>query len=168
MQILFAYDGSTSADAAIVATASILSRGHAAGIVLAVWEPLVVERLPIHESPAALHIDTDAGASARQAQALAVRGARLANRAGVEALPFAIDGGRPVPETVIGSADDLGADLIVLGASGLGRTSSVRGSVCNYVLAHAHRPVLVVPSPIGGAGAVMDELATANTAYDAW
>jgi nucleotide-binding universal stress UspA family protein len=159
MQILFAYDGSTSADAAIAAAATILSRGHAAGIVLAIWEPLAVEWLPVHESPPALHIDSDAGPSARQAQALAVRGARLANRAGVEALPFAIDGGLPVPETVISSADDLGADLIVLGASGLGRTSSVLGSVSNYVLAHAHRPVLVVPSPIGGAGAATDGLA---------
>jgi hypothetical protein len=43
--ILFAYDGSESADAAIAAAGKLLDYDHADAVVLTVWEPLVVEAL---------------------------------------------------------------------------------------------------------------------------
>jgi len=45
MKILFAYDGSESADAAIAAAGQLLGRPDMEAIVLSVWEPLIVEAL---------------------------------------------------------------------------------------------------------------------------
>jgi hypothetical protein len=45
MTILFAYDGSESADAAIAAVGSLLHRDDASAVVLTVWKPLTVEAL---------------------------------------------------------------------------------------------------------------------------
>jgi Universal stress protein family len=43
MRILFACDGSESADAAIATAATLLGRDNADAVVLTVWEPLTVE-----------------------------------------------------------------------------------------------------------------------------
>jgi Universal stress protein family len=45
MTILFAYDGSKSADAAIAAAARLVGREAATAIVLTIWEPVTVEAL---------------------------------------------------------------------------------------------------------------------------
>jgi hypothetical protein len=45
MTILFAYNGSESADAAIAAVGSLLHRDDANAVVLSVWEPFTVEAL---------------------------------------------------------------------------------------------------------------------------
>ena len=45
MTILFAYDGSESADAAIAAAGQLLGDGDATADVVTVWEPLTVEAL---------------------------------------------------------------------------------------------------------------------------
>ena len=44
MTILFAYDGSESADAAIAAAGKLLDHDHADAVVLTVWEPRLVRR----------------------------------------------------------------------------------------------------------------------------
>jgi nucleotide-binding universal stress UspA family protein len=49
------------------------------------------------------------------------------------------------PNQIVRLADEIGADLIVVGSRGLGRVKSVViGSTSRAVLAHAHRPVLAV------------------------
>ena len=45
MTILFAYDGSESADAAIAAAGKLLGHNRLEAVVFTVWEPLVVEAL---------------------------------------------------------------------------------------------------------------------------
>ncbi|MDU0825964.1 MAG: universal stress protein [Negativicoccus succinicivorans] len=48
-------------------------------------------------------------------------------------------------ETILTVADELNADLIVIGSRGLGSVKGlVLGSASKYVLHHATRPVLVV------------------------
>ncbi len=55
-------------------------------------------------------------------------------------------GGGSVWRTIIDVADDIEADLIVVGARGLSTVQSVLlGSVSNAVVHHSSRPVLVVP-----------------------
>ena len=45
MRILFAHDGSESADAAVAAAGKLLDHDRADVVVLTLWEPLVVEAL---------------------------------------------------------------------------------------------------------------------------
>jgi nucleotide-binding universal stress UspA family protein len=53
-------------------------------------------------------------------------------------------------EEIVALAEELGADLIVVGRRNRGRTSrALGGSVSDWVVRHAHSPVLVVPSHKG-------------------
>lgn len=51
------------------------------------------------------------------------------------------------PETIVREAERLGADLVVLGSHGHGiLRRALLGSVCEHVLHHVHRPLLIVPA----------------------
>jgi hypothetical protein len=80
MTILFAYNGSESADAAIAAVGSLLHRDDANAVVLSVWEPLTVEALRATRFGGLAPIPTDVTEvdkrDARHAQRLAEHGAR--------------------------------------------------------------------------------------------
>ena len=53
-----------------------------------------------------------------------------------------------VATAIIGVADDIDADVIVMGTRGRGGTKAfLLGSVSRAVVEHADRAVLVVPSP---------------------
>ena len=67
----------------------------------------------------------------------------LADDAGVDAEAELLVG--YPPNQILRLADDVGADLIVVGSRGLGGLKSmIVGSTSREVLAHADRPVLVV------------------------
>jgi nucleotide-binding universal stress UspA family protein len=150
MTILFAYDGSESAEGAIAAAAELLGRQDAEAVVLAVWEPLTVQALRAARlaGPLALPLETAEldEDSEQQARRLAERGAQSAAEHGYEARPLAAADRDNVAEAIIEGADEVDADLIVLGARGLAGVRAFLGSVSNHVLQHAHRPVLVVPA----------------------
>jgi len=150
--ILFAYDGSENAQH-VITWAGDLFAGRRA-VVLYAWEPV--------EGVAALHggIGSTAGlsatASVRDADAwgqdaaerVAVEGAELARKAGLDAEPRVAQGALPIWELIVRAADELGAALIVLGSRGLrGVRSLMLGSVSHQVAHHAHQPVLVAPLP---------------------
>jgi len=150
MTILFAYDGSESADAAITGARDLLGSRGIDAVVLSVWEPLVVEalramrfggRLPM--LPDVADVDAQSEDEARQ---VAEHGARLAGEAGFEARPLWVADTRAIADTIVEGADELDVDLIVLGARGLAGIRAFLGSVSNHVLQHAHRPVLVIPA----------------------
>jgi nucleotide-binding universal stress UspA family protein len=90
MKILFAYDGSTEADAAIVRAAALFGHHDAEAVVLSVWEPLTVQALRAERfgSPS-LAVPFDAAdadeRTSHQPQRLAEHGARLAGEAGIDA-----------------------------------------------------------------------------------
>ena len=146
MTILFAYDGSEDADAAIVAASKLLGRDDADAVVLTVWEPLTLELLkasawfaPV-DDVAEFDQDTE-----RHAREIAERGVRLTREAGFGARAVWVADKVRIAETIVERAAELDADLIVLGARGLTGVRAWMGSVSNHVLEHAHRPVLVVP-----------------------
>jgi nucleotide-binding universal stress UspA family protein len=150
MTILFAYDGSESADRAIAASAGLLNGDERNAVVLTVWEPLVVEALralrfggsvpPI--PPGVAELDDSAEAEAEQ---LAEHGAELVREAGFEPRAVWVADARRIADAIIERAKELDADVIVTGTRGLAGVAALLGSVSNHVVQHAHRPVLVVP-----------------------
>ena len=151
MTILFAYDGSESADAAIAAAGQLFGDGDTTADVLTVWEPLTLAALRAARFGGSPPIPPDVADVDRraeeQAKRLAEHGARLAREAGFDARPLLVAGTKRIPETIVESADELEVDLIVMGARGLTGIAAFLGSVSNHVLQHAHRPALIVPPP---------------------
>ena len=151
MQVLFAYDGSEHAAAAIAKAGELLSTRGAEAIVLAVWEPLTVQALQagvagVFAPPIApLDVPELNEESEQHAKDLAERGSDLAGRAGFDAKAAWAAEERGIADTIVARADELDADVIVLGARGLAGVRAFLGSVSNHVVQHARRPVLVVP-----------------------
>ena len=156
MNVLFAYDGSESAAAAIAAAVPIVEPSNADTVVLSVWEPLTVQALRAAKfgAPPAVPLDVaDVDErSEQQALELAERGAQLAREHGYDTRAISVADEEDIADAIIATADKVGADLIVLGARGLTGVRAFLGSVSNHVLQHANRPVLVIPSPAGAQG----------------
>lgn len=153
MKILFAYDGSEGADAAIAKAGELLDGTTGEAVVLSVWEPLTVAAIKAARfgGPVGLPLDSasEDERSEDQAQELAEHGAEVARTNGFDARPLAIADDRAIADTIVQEADAHDADLIVLGARGLAGVRAFLGSVSNHVLQQAHRPTLVIP-PQGG------------------
>jgi nucleotide-binding universal stress UspA family protein len=147
--ILVCYDGSEDAAAAIAVAGQVLSPRRA--IVLTVWEPVAVwepydpatiisaplEKLAEH----ALGMDE---ITKELADEKAARGLELATQAGFQAEGRIARG--KAWRAICQVATELEADVIVLGARGLGRVGAVLlGSVSSAVAVHAKRAVLIVP-----------------------
>jgi len=149
MTILFAYDGSDSADAAIAAARSLLSRQDDGSVVVSVWDPAIVEGLRATKFGAPPAIAMDAAQqderAERHARLLAEHGTRMANQAGFAARARWVAENKHVADTILAVADEVDADVIVVGARGLTRIAGFLGSVSVHVLQHARRPVLIVP-----------------------
>ena len=149
MTILFAYDRSESAAAAIAAAGKLLDQERADAVVLTVWEPLIVGALSATRFGGAAPVPTDVTEvdedAEKRAWRLAEHGARLAGEAGFEARALWVADERQIAATILEGADELDATLIVTGARGLTGIAAFFG-VSNHVLHHATRPVFVVPS----------------------
>jgi nucleotide-binding universal stress UspA family protein len=140
--VLFAYDGSEQAKASIRAAAHQLRPGRDA-IVVTVWEPLAALSFggPVY---AASDIDASVESEARDT---ADEGARLARSLGFHATPMAANGS-PVWRTIVESAEDHDAGIVVMGSHGrTGIALVLMGSVAGAVARHAERPVLIVHPP---------------------
>jgi nucleotide-binding universal stress UspA family protein len=133
--VLYASDGSSSAEAALE-FAIELCRDTGAGLrVLAVQPPRMAGRagaLPI------LEIEETGGA-----QRIAQRAAERAGAAGIDAL--ATTGHGDPADVIAAEAHAAGADLVVVGSRGLGAVSSLlMGSVSRALVTRADVPVTVV------------------------
>jgi nucleotide-binding universal stress UspA family protein len=146
---LLCFDGSDDAERAIAEAAKLLAPRRA--FVLTAWQPVAVwegsdpgallsagvAKLASHP----LGLDEIAIETARDT---CRRGVSLAEQAGFDAHGQLIQG--KAWRAICDAADDLDAAPIVLGARGLSRLGSMfLGSVSAAVVAHATRPVLVVP-----------------------
>jgi nucleotide-binding universal stress UspA family protein len=146
--VLFAYDGSEDAAAAIRRAGALL-RGRRA-VVLHVWDAL--SALMLHKSPdhltgtlreAADELDAE---DRRQAGLIVNEGLEIARDAGFDPEPRTERGKPKAWPTVLAVAESIDAAVVVMGSRGLGRVSSaLLGSVSSGLLHHARGPVLIVP-----------------------
>jgi nucleotide-binding universal stress UspA family protein len=148
--ILIGYDGSADSQAAVARAAELMPGQPAT--VLTVWEPftdvMAGAGAGMLSWPASGTLEEIDAASDHAARTRAEQGAELAQRGGLRPQVRVGVRGATVAETILVAADDVQADVIVLGTRGLGGVKSLLlGSVSHAVLQHADRPVLVVPSP---------------------
>jgi nucleotide-binding universal stress UspA family protein len=135
--ILFAYDGSDSARAAIRQGSAQLRNGRRA-IVLTVWPSLTAH----------VGLDND---PEQEAWRTAEEGAELARWTGFDAEPVVV-AGHAVWHRIVTAAEELDAGVVVLGSHGRrGMRLVLMGSVAAAVARHARRPVLIVHGAQHGA-----------------
>jgi len=136
--ILFAYDGSDQAQAAIRQAGQQLRTDRDA-VVLTVWQPFAA--LPF---PVGADVDLELEKEARR---LAEQGARVARSAGFRATARA-EVGDSVWRSILESAHDHGASIVVMGSHGRnGLEAALLGSVATTVSRHADLPVMIVHPP---------------------
>lgn len=148
--VLFAYDGSPHARAAIAEGGALLRPGPA--VVATAWgaledaAPPVLMALPGGVARDAAR-DTDE-VQHDAAERLAAEGAALAREAGFAAEPRALRAAGPFFSALVECAEELDAAAIVLGSRGRSTlAATVLGSVSTGVLHHTGRPVLVLRGP---------------------
>ena len=138
--VLFAFDGSDHARAAIEVAGRELRTGRRA-IVLTVWEPL--ESIPFWGVPMGVVTSDATDAVVERARKVAAEGVELAAAAGFDAEPLVREG-TPVWAGIVRAADDQDAAIIVMGSHGRGGVAyAVMGSVATAVAHHSERPVMV-------------------------
>jgi nucleotide-binding universal stress UspA family protein len=146
--VLFGYDGSPHARAAIEHAAALL-RPAAAAVVATAW--VSFERSAPHAllaMPGQAIRDAVTGLDEAQretAEELAAEGAEFASAAGFDARPRAVRAEGPFFAALVQCAEELDAVAIVVGSRGRSPVrAAVLGSVSTGVLHHTSRPVLVV------------------------
>jgi nucleotide-binding universal stress UspA family protein len=141
--ILVCYDGSDGARRAIETAGSLF--GGRKAIVLNVWSPISVMVAAYGGMAALPSYDDDVLQDG--ATKVATAGSALASDAGLKAQPeIAEVTYQGTWHTILDVANQYDADLIVMGARGLGAfKSALLGSVSHSVTQHAHLPVLIVP-----------------------
>jgi nucleotide-binding universal stress UspA family protein len=138
--ILFAYDGSDQAKAAIEQAGRQLTNGRPA-VVLTVWQPFGSMVFVGAPGVAPVGLDDDIE---DDAQRVAEEGAELARRAGFEAEPVA-ERGDAVWKRIVDTAEERDASIVVMGSHGrTGIPRVVMGSVASAASSHTDRPVLIV------------------------
>jgi nucleotide-binding universal stress UspA family protein len=137
--IMFAYDGSDQAKAAIREAAAQL-RPSSRALVLTVPQPSAA--LPF-ASGAGLPSDLE-DALEQEAMKEAEKGAALARSVGFDATAL-VERGIPIWRAIVQAADNHDASVIVMGSHGrTGLARALLGSVATAVSSHGDRPVLIV------------------------
>ena len=140
--VLFAYDGSDHAKAAI-AQAGRQLRTPRAAIVISVFEPL--STIPFWGTPYPRVPVGFVEAAEQEAREAAAEGAALATDAGFDADSEVVEG-TPVWERIIAVAKERGAGMIAMGSHGRSGVAYVAlGSVATAVAHHSEVSVLITP-----------------------
>jgi nucleotide-binding universal stress UspA family protein len=156
--VVFAYDGSDQAKAAIAEAGRQLPAKRDA-LVLTVW---TTYNVGFHPEPGAVFDAACAGEVQQAAEQTAIHGASLAEAAGFRAQASAVEG-TPIWKAIVETADEHGASLIVLGSRSRAALGLVAGSVSGTVASRSPRPVLIVRDH-DGAGALIPEASASATA----
>jgi nucleotide-binding universal stress UspA family protein len=137
--VLFAYDGSEHAKAAIRQAGRQLRDGRRA-IVLTVWQPLAA--VPLATAAGITPVGLE-GSVEQEARRVADEGATLARSAGFEAEPIA-EQGDPVWQRIVDSAEEHDAGIVVMGSHGrTGVGLVLLGSVAAATARHTELPVFI-------------------------
>ena len=145
--VLFAYDGSDHARAAIERAGAVLQHGPA--VVASAWTSFE------GQAPAALlalpgdmvrgTVSTLDDASRETAEECAAEGAEIASAAGFDAQPRAVRSAGPFFAALLDVAEEIDARAIVAGSRGRSSlAAAVLGSVSTGLLHHTTRPVVIV------------------------
>jgi nucleotide-binding universal stress UspA family protein len=137
--VLFAYDGSDLARAAITEASQQLPRRRDA-LVLTVWRTFSVGFVP---EPGAQFDAACAGDVRQAADQTAAAGAEIADGAGFRAQALAVEG-TPAWQAIIDTATEYNASLIVLGSHHHAGLGGLAGNVAGDVMARSKRPVLII------------------------
>ncbi len=143
--VLFAYDGSDFAKAAVRVAGEQLGDGRSA-LVLTAFEPFT--SIPFFGA-GGVPIESETtqellSAAQQAAEKTAEEGCALAREAGFEAEPVVADG-VPIWNQIVEVAEERDVDLIVIGSRGLSGLKHVAlGSVAAAVAQHSKRSVLVI------------------------
>jgi nucleotide-binding universal stress UspA family protein len=149
MPVLICYDGSRSAQRALSVAASSLDG--APTVLLNIWNPpqrVMADSFGVSESDhGPTYRELEAIATRRAAEILA-EGEAEAQRHGFPVTTRQEANRSSIWKTILDVADDVDATLIVAGTHGTTAVESgLLGSVSNALVHHAHRPVLLVPTP---------------------
>ncbi len=146
--VLIGFDGSPSAERAIRATARLMPEARV--VVAHVWHPYG-RRAP-GALPGVLGQVVAAGArkedveSAAESEAIARRGAELASGLGLAAEPRSVSSDRNAGPALMQLAEELGAEVIVIGPRGLSTVAAaLRDGTSHHLAMRSAIPVLVVP-----------------------
>ncbi len=145
--VMIAYDGSPNARRAVTYAGHFLAAERA--VVLTVWAP-------IRQGPDPVSVDLDGppdppdsdqrDIAFADAQRTNEEGTVLAATVGLAAEPLCVAVTGTVWRTIIETAENIDADLIVTGTRGTtGLRSLLQSSVADHVLRYGRRPVLIVP-----------------------
>lgn len=147
--LLLCYDGSDAAAHAIE-RAGLLFRGRNA-LVVTVWQPTALGSLAWSGATASMDSFVELDRTAAEAGGrVACEGVRIAQEAGLDAEPVAVEATGPVWESILEIADRGDAATIVMGSRGLtGLRAVLLGSVSSAVVHRADRPTLIIPEPSG-------------------
>ncbi len=145
--VLFCYDGSDGSTTAMAAASELIARPVPA-VVLTVWQTAAA--LLAQAGGFAVGYGDEQQFDAREAQLAwqaAEEAAARGRELGYETTPRVEEATEGAARTIIDVADELDARLVVCGRRGRGIIkSTLLGSVSHAVLAHAGRPVLIVPN----------------------
>jgi nucleotide-binding universal stress UspA family protein len=139
--VLFCFDGSAQARAAVEEAGRQLEHGRRA-IVATVWSPAELTSFVSGVVPPPVGFDDQV---ADRAKEVAEEGAELARATGFEATSEVARTADSIWRALLTLADDHDAGLVVLGSHGrTGLSEVLLGSVAAAVTQHTARPVLVV------------------------
>jgi nucleotide-binding universal stress UspA family protein len=160
--VILCYDGSTEAQQAIAFAGELLPKWRA--VVVSAWKEVIEEALSTGLTRPVTDL-ADANKRKREAAELfAEQGARLAEQHGLRAQPLVVKADGPVWEAIELIAEERDGELIVCGTGQSGVRASLPGTLPRSLLAHASRPVLVVPSARASAERIR-ELAEERTSH---
>jgi nucleotide-binding universal stress UspA family protein len=147
--ILLCDDGSDAAARAVRDAAELLPGRQA--LVLFVWQSVTHNALAAMAGGLALLPEDVDDRSAAAAAEAAEQATQRAREAGFDAQPLVAEAVGPVWQTILDTARERDAAMIVVGARGLSGVQKVLlGSVSEKVVRHADRPVLVMHPVEGG------------------
>jgi nucleotide-binding universal stress UspA family protein len=145
------FDGSPAAASAIEAAALLLPGAH--GWITYLWGPpftgdQVGRRLRERIGNLDDLVDAVEREGKFEAQRITATGVILATAAGWEAEPLLEKTYGAEGTAIVRAAEKVDADVVIVGARGLGGSEAVLGSVSDMVVHYCPRPILVVPHPL--------------------
>ncbi|MCV7154418.1 universal stress protein [Mycolicibacterium pyrenivorans] len=151
IRVVMGYDGSPEAGAAIDAGGLLFPGAH--GWITYLWVPpfasdKVRRRLRARARDVNELIAMVEQEGQHEAQRLVATGVTLARAAGWEAEPLLKRSWGGEGWRIAQAAEEVDADLVLVGSRGLGGTQAVLGSVSDMVVHYSARPMLVVPHPM--------------------